>query len=336
MSENTEVANSRFTDEMLLMTARLYYIDGLPQADVARIMHVSQPQVSRLLSLARNRGIVRISVADYDPRDSQLETDLGKQLGLRNSVVIKTISGTKMRDLRYTVAHFAAPLVARTINQAKVVAVAGGRTLQDLCGQIKDPSPRPAQVIVQAMGNVGSMPSSYDALELGRQIAVKWRGSFFMLNTPVLLPNRETRNAIMNLPENQEVVQRFAQCDTALIGVGTLENSVFTDRNIFSDEDARSLSKLGVVGEVCGRLFDDAGKEVQTPFRDRVASISLEQLREIPNVIAVTVGVDRADALYAATVGGIINSVVIDDEGARALLQKAGTALVGAGTTGEK
>lgn len=316
-------ANARFSDEMLLMTARLYYIDGLPQADVARIMHVSQPQVSRLLSLARSRGIVRISVADYDPRDRQLEEELSARLNLQNPIVIKTITGAKVRDLRYTVAHFAAADVSRAIAQSKMVALAGGRTLQDLCGQITDPPTKRGLIIVQAMGNVGSMPNHYDALELGRQLAAKFEGSFFMLNTPVLLPTPETCEAIISLEVNQQVVRRYNECDLSIVGVGTLVNSVFSGRDVFEEEELDQIRKQGAVGEICGRFFDKDGVEIPSVFKGRVASISLDQLRKIPRIIAVTVGDDRAAALLAAIRGGLVNSLVIDDGGATALLALA-------------
>lgn len=314
---------ARFSDEMLLMTARLYYVDGLPQADVARVMRVSQPQISRLLALARERGIVRISVADYDPRDRDLENALVRQLGLRAPIVIKTVRGSKVRDLRYAVAHFAAPDVGQTISKAQSAAIAGGRTLQDLCQQLKEPQQRTGLAVVQAMGNVGSMPNLYDALELGRMLAAKWSGSFFMLNTPALLPDQATRDAILSLGENQQVFRRLSKCDLALVGVGTLQNSVFTERGILTERDVRILTKAGAVGEICGRYYDSKGQECDTPFRDRVASISLEQLRKTPEVTAVTIGADRAEALHAAIRGGIIKSVVIDDTGAQALVEQA-------------
>ncbi len=310
----------RFSDEMLLMTARLYYVDGLPQADVARVMRVSQPQISRLLSLARDRGIVRISVADYDPRDRELEKLLVTELGLNKPIVIKTIRGSKVKDLRYTVAHFAAADVAQLVAGVHTLAIAGGRTLQDLCQQFKEPPRKASMAVVQAMGNVGSTPSGYDALELGRHMAAIWGGSFFMLNTPVLLPDIRTRDAIMSLGENQEVVRRFGKCELALVGMGTLQNSMFTERGIFTDRDMKMLVQAKAVGEICGRFFNAEGDECDTSFRDRVASIKLEQLQKMPQVIAVTIGSDRAAALSAAIKGNIVKSVVIDDAGAQALL----------------
>src|SRR5688572_24255161 len=63
----------RYTDEQLRLAARLYYIDGMGQTEVARFVNVSQSKVSRLLAQARERGIVRISVAEYEPRHSALE-----------------------------------------------------------------------------------------------------------------------------------------------------------------------------------------------------------------------------------------------------------------------
>ena len=62
-----------YSDDRLRLAARLYYVDGLGQNEVAKFAKVSQAKVSRLLALARERGIVRISVADYEPRRRDLE-----------------------------------------------------------------------------------------------------------------------------------------------------------------------------------------------------------------------------------------------------------------------
>src|SRR5690606_23147352 len=97
---------SRFTDDQVLMTARLYYVDGMAQADVARVMKISQPQVSRILNVAKEKGFVRVTVADYDPRDHELEQALEQKLKLKRCLVIKTVKGTDSSELREAVAHF--------------------------------------------------------------------------------------------------------------------------------------------------------------------------------------------------------------------------------------
>ncbi|MCX5955604.1 MAG: ECF-type sigma factor, partial [Cyanobacteria bacterium] len=58
-----------YPDEQLRVAARLYYLDGVSQTEVAKMVRVSQAKVSRLLAIARERGIVRITVEDYDPQN---------------------------------------------------------------------------------------------------------------------------------------------------------------------------------------------------------------------------------------------------------------------------
>jgi DNA-binding transcriptional regulator LsrR (DeoR family) len=84
----------------------------------------------------------------------------------------------------------------------------------------------------------------------------------------------------------------------------------------------QDLKQCGAVGEICGRFFDAAGRECDSPWRDRVLSIDLEQVRRIPQVIGVVAGADRATAVTAAIRGGLVKSLVLDVAGAQALLQE--------------
>ena len=68
--------------KLLTMIASLYYNDNLGQAEIARLAGVSQAKVSRLLTEARNRGIIRISVEPFLPRQEDLEAQLIEKLSL--------------------------------------------------------------------------------------------------------------------------------------------------------------------------------------------------------------------------------------------------------------
>src|SRR6478672_8090102 len=121
-----------YSDDRLRLVARLYYLDGLGQSEVAQFARVSQAKVSRLLALARERGIVRITVADYDPRRRELEDRLRARFGLSTVAVIKAGDTLEGADLRRAVGHFGASVVDALIEPRDTVALAGGRTIHEL------------------------------------------------------------------------------------------------------------------------------------------------------------------------------------------------------------
>lgn len=312
--------SQHFEYDQPLVAARLYYLDGLSQAEIARLVHASQATVSRLLALAREQGIVRISVPEYDPRHPALERQLCERFGLDLAVVIRTPSGQPIADVRRTVAYFAAPVISTMIGPSEVVAIAGGRAMQALVEKMRPSGPVPHVTIVQAMGNVDSSAGPYDALALGHLLAQRWQGSFQTVSTPAFLPDEATCRRFLELRQVQEVMKKLASASLALVGIGTLEDSVFVERRALGQKDLEALLKAGAVGEITGRFFDASGKECDTPLRKRVVSPSLRELRRIPQVVAVVAGKDRRRAIEGAIRGGLIKSLVIDEQSTQSLL----------------
>ena len=311
--------SAAFTDEQMRLAARLYYLDGLGQAEVARFVQVSQAKISRLLAAARESGIVRISVDDYEPRDTALEKRLLKAFPLRAAAVVRSLPGASAEDARRSTGHFGAAFVKSLIPPGSTVAVAGGRTMRDLATALPEGAIRDL-TFVQAMGSIDSTLTSVDALELGRSMAHRWGGSFMALNTPAFVPDKDTRDAFLALDQLRTVWRRFSSVNVALVGIGTLENSVFVERGILAASDLTHLRAAGAVGEILGRFYDARGRECDTPWSGRVLSMNLAQLKKVPQVIGVVVGADRSAAIAAAVRGGLLNSLLMDDTGARALL----------------
>jgi deoxyribonucleoside regulator len=311
-----------YSDDRLRLVARLYYLDGLGQSEVAKFAKVSQAKVSRLLAMAKERGIVRITVADYEPRRRELEDQIRDRFSLSTVAVIKSSDALAGTDLRKAVGHFGASAVNALIAPHDVVALAGGRTIHELVHHL--PLARNKSItVVQAMGSVDSNVSVFDAQEVGRVMAQRLGGIFVSLNTPAFIPEKRTRDALLQLEQVRSVHENLDRAKVALVGLGTLANSVFVERGTLDAGMARELERAGAVGEVCGRFIDANGDECATGWRDRVISVQLEQLRAIPQVIGVVSGSDRSPAILAAIKGNLIKSLVIDEAGASALLASA-------------
>jgi deoxyribonucleoside regulator len=306
-------------DEHLALIARLYYLDGLGQNEVAKLANVSQAKVSRLLALAKERGVVRITVAEYEPRRRELEKDLRARFGLANALVIRLSEGLKGEDLRRTVGYFGAAAVDALLAPNDIVALAGGRTIRELVRHLPTAAAK-SLTVVQAMGTVDSNVSVFDAQEVGRVMAQRLGGTFLSLNTPAFIPEKRTRDALLELEQVRNVRAHLSRATVAIVGLGTLGNSVFVERGTLNATMIRELERAGAVGEICGRFIDAAGDECATAWRDRVISVQIDQLRKTPQVIGVVSGSDRSAAILAAIKGRIIKSLVIDEAGATALL----------------
>jgi DNA-binding transcriptional regulator LsrR (DeoR family) len=308
-----------YPDDLLRMAATLYYVDGLGQTEVANFVRVSQTKISRLLAIALDRGIVRISVDQYNPRNEALEQDLKARFGLKSAAVIKTAKNATREAARQTVGHFGAPYVASLLPHSGVVAIGGGRSVSEVVQRLRRGDVR-RLTVVQAMGSIDSNISPVDALEQGRALVSLWGGEFLTLSTPAFAPDKKTRDSFLGSDQIRSVWQRLRKADAALVGVGPLEQSVYSERGVFNAADVVHLRSCGAVGEICGRFFDAKGQECNSRWRNRAISIELDYLRKIPQVNGVAAGPYRAAAVAAAMRGGLLKSLLIDESGAQALM----------------
>ncbi len=305
--------------QTMIMVARMYYLDGLDQQEIADIVGTSRSRVSRMLTAARERGFVRISVDHYEPRDRELEEALVAAYGLHRVVVVRSFS-QQPEQVRRAVGYFGAPAVADLFHSGASIGMAGGRTLSELVHHLKPAERVTTMTIVQLMGNIGPTPDQIDALELSRLLAQRVAGTFYTLNAPVLAQSVEARDLLMSHDHIRAITSLFTNLDVAFVGIGTLDDSAFVERGVLSRDDAASLAAQGAVGEICGRFFDRDGQETDSSFRDRVISIALDDLRARPEIVAITNGSNRGEAIRAAIRGRLITSLVIDESGARELL----------------
>jgi deoxyribonucleoside regulator len=308
-------------DSLLKLVAKLYHIDGLDQRQISELIGLSRPQISRLLTKARQKGVVHISVEDYDPRNRDLEDRLRVIFHLNWAIVINTGEANNPDTVRRNLGYFAAPFVSDLTRSNAILGVAGGRTIYEVVRHMAPAAGTRGVTVVQLMGNIGPSVSSSDAIELSRRLAQAFGGTFYTVNAPAFAPDAHTRDQFMAHEHVRTVWRLFGMMDMALVGLGSLSDSSFISHGMLDQEGLRELRARGAVGEICGRFFDADGQECDSDYRNRVISVDLDVLRQKPEVIAVTYGADRTEAVRAALTGRLVKSLIIDEAGAIALLR---------------
>jgi DNA-binding transcriptional regulator LsrR (DeoR family) len=136
----------------------------------------------------------------------------------------------------------------------------------------------------------------------------------------MVLPDAATAKALRTQPDIARAIERYPDVTKAVIGVGAWQPGLSTVVGALTEQERRQIYDLGVRGELSGVQIDGEGNSVSTPLTDRLIGIDAEQLRAVPDVIAVAYGTAKVDAVSAGIRGGFITSLVTHTAMARGLL----------------
>ncbi len=300
-----------------VLACRRYYLDGASKSEIAVELGISRFRVARLLEHARREGIVRIDIDPLPELDLALADAVARRHGIRGAVVVRTISGPA--ELRAAqLGRAAAAVLADTLEASDVLGISWGRTLHAMVEQL----PRlPACSVVQLVGSVPSLDLDTNSLELVRRLAERATGPVYPLHVPLLVESSGMAEALLREPLAAKSVDTFDSLTRAAIGIGSWAPGGSTIRAALSPSDARAVDAAGGVADLCSIVLDADGRQVRAAgLPERCLAIREDQLRRVPDVIAIAGGAAKAPAIRAALRSGLIHRLVTSEDAARQLL----------------
>lgn len=318
-SASLSSARTRQRIEGLIQVARLYYLEGLSQEQVARRVGFSRSTVSRMLSQAREDGIVRISVGHPLQRLMTLEDELRRKYSLSCVRVAQSYDDDIASTL---VPQAAADLLVEHLRPDSLVVTSTGTPMVSTVRMVPILD-YPHAHVTQMLGSMAPKSSLTDSPEICRMLAERLGCGYSLLPAPLVMDSSRTARA---LKEDRLIAATLAlgdRADIALVGVGAIRHGhsgrIF-DR--FEGPDmARELEEKGVVGHICGHHIDARGNHVHTSLCERTISIDFDRFRRIPLVIGAVWEKWRAVALHACLVGGLITGLATNQGMAELLLE---------------
>ncbi|MBO0778989.1 MAG: hypothetical protein J2P37_09210, partial [Ktedonobacteraceae bacterium] len=308
--------------ELLAEVAGLYYEKNYNQDQIARIVGTSRSGVSRLLTRARELGLVDIHVRHQIPASPVLGDELIKQFGLLDAHVLLRSGSSDL--MAANAGERAASYLERYIQRSQkmerpvqTVGVSWGKTVLELIRALR-PRHRLLLDVVQMMGSVDlTKMFEVDASELTRRFADAYGARCHYLRAPLFVGSRLVRNGLLKESSLRRAFQLMKRLDVALVGIGGLNDgapSLFHTPYLKEHQDVvRLLLEQRAAGDICGNYFTLAGKPCATDMLDRLVAISLEVLYEVPLVIGLAVGEARAPAVLGALRTGVVKVLVTDE-----------------------
>lgn len=308
--------SARSTDT-LVEVARRYYLENQSQQEIAREIGSTRSNVSRMLSAARECGIVRIDIRRPTGRDEEAEGLLRSRLGLRRAVV----AAPEESGLA-GVTRLAAEWLTDQLADGMRLGVSWGRTLRAVVRSLR-PDRRIDIEAVQLGGSLEMLPQ-YSGHEIVKGLAERFEGSYAYLHAPAIVDSSDAVRALRRTRAIGSQLMRAADSDIALLGIGGFGAGFaaqLLESGHLDAEGRRAFERAGVVGDVLARFYDTDGEQQETPLRDRVLALELDELRAIPTRVGVAEGHEKVAGVLGAARGGIIDTLVTDSATACAVLE---------------
>ncbi len=299
----------------------MYFLDGRSQDDVARALGTSRSNVSRMLTAARAQSIVEIRVHDQTTRAVELEQALKERFELAHVRVAAFRPGD---DPQAAAGDLAAQWLDEALRDGQVLGLSWGTSLQAMVEAFSVDQPRSVEV-VPLVGGLSTVMSLVSGEELVRELAGRLGATYRYLHAPGLLRSEVARDSLLGEPAISEVLERAETADIAMVGIGAVgfgSSSDILEGLGLNAAERKSFLAGGPVGDICCRYFDAEGKPVLGVVDDRVLAIELDRLQQIPTVIGVATGGNKAPGVLGAIRGRLIDGLIADAALALALISE--------------
>lgn len=298
--------------------ARRYYLLGQAKTEIADELGISRFKVARLLDAARAEGLVRIEIVRQGAFDVDLSARLQETLGLSHTVVLHC-AAMDARARRAQIGRAAAELLAEVTTEDDVLGLPWSRTVRTMVDALED---LPAVDVVQLTGAFAHSEEDSSAVDIVRRAARASGGHAHLFFAPFVLDDADLSRTLRRQPAVAEALSQISRVTRAVVGVGAMAEGESTIYDVTTAEDRQVLADAGAVGEAAGVFFDQNGLAVTTDLTSRLITLSAAQLHDIPEVLALSAGPARAEAVVAAIRGGLVNGVVCDAELAETMIER--------------
>ena len=298
----------------LAHVARRYYLEGWKQSDIARELGVSRPMISRLLTEARELGVVEIRIHDPEAGTDGLLERLRRSASLRGGLLVE--DGADGDATNRLLSQGAVALLRQL--DARRLGVGWGHLIGQLVSWLEE-NPQPDSTVTDIcplVGNASIPARNYQSNENVRLMAQQLGAAPHFLYLPALPESVEERQLLCSTEIYRQICRQWERLDTALVNIGDYPSS----------PDFASLVRYGSLLQrqhACGRMliyyFNEDGTVIQSE-QDFAIQIPIRTLKRCPNIIGVCSANTSAKALRGALKSGFFTHMVARSDLVKVLL----------------
>ncbi len=307
--------------QLLAQIGSMYYEQEKSQNDIADELGLSRVKVYRLLKEARENNIVKIVIGWPIERDNAVEKQLCDVFNLKKALVLSS-KNTDETVILSRLGQMTANFLETILEDGMTLAVCLGRSTYEVINAVK-PTSQVHVNVAQAMGSIPFALQDIDSAALARQLAQKLGGQVLYLTSPLMANSPEEAAVLRRQKSIELTLNASRKADILLLGIGNLDpnNSRYVQADMISADQIKIMKKDGTVGDIGGLFFCLDGSFHQCHINQSIIGLTMEEMKQIPNTIAVAMGLKKTRAILGALKTGVIKILSTDIETATAVLK---------------
>jgi DNA-binding transcriptional regulator LsrR (DeoR family) len=310
------------TLRLISRIATLYYREDKNQAEIGEILGISTSKVSRLLKLAREQGVVEVTIHTPFQQLFALEEEFEQVTGVKRAVIVPRLSDTPTTVLQ-DVGQAAANYLLAQLRDGDTICMGGGRSLAAMVASLSTEKVFQDLRVVPSIGGVQGRHYT-DVNNLAFELAQRLRAKPLQLHAPAFVDTLEEKEIVVSVRHVQEILTMARNAQVAVVGVGSVrsaESSYFQFASIEAQQLQAIIDHEGGVGEILARVINRQGQLCAQELSDRIVGIDLDDLRRIPLTIGLAAMEEKALPIVAALHGGYLDTLITDEMTANQVLE---------------
>lgn len=305
-----------------LRAAQLYYLQDITMEAIAHELHTSRSSVSRLLSFARESGLVEIQVKSPADRVGAAQRQIRDRFGVTAHIVPVPNSMNEVDRLE-RVAVSAARILAPFVDSNTTLGIAWGGTMSAVSRHLSEKTTHNSTVVqLNGAANTHTSGIVY-ASEIMSRFGVAFGATVEQFPVPAFFDDPATKEALWRERAIRRVLDIQKRMDIALFGLGSTGAAVPSHVHIggYLDEgDYAALSSADVVGDVAAVFYRRDGTFDGISMNARSSGPSLALLSRVPRRVCVVSGRSKLAALRGALAAKLITDLIVDEATAHLLI----------------
>ena len=301
---------------LLYRVAKAYFKDKKTQQEIADVENFSRSQISRLLKKALEEELVTYSLNFPSEIDEEKVSEhLRARLGLKQVVLVPSFYGGRTKvnpdEICKNLAMGAADKLADLLADAKNVGIGWGRTMYNASLYVVPPQrPVRGRTFIPLIGLSGDNNPMLQVNTIVDRFGERFHAERKYVNLQSLM--MKDSMPVYDQATLKSLRAKWAELDAAIVGIGSTPTS---NKNLISEYPRhykKQIQNSGNLGDILSQFFYEDGRifDLDAPYK--LLAIDIEQLKNVPNVIAIASGMEKAYPIRAAARLGYIKTLVTD------------------------